>query len=70
MTTQDRVPQSFKRDADRAIRTWIVAAAASVSWLLPISWHFSAALFTAALFALGVFYPAIQVNRPDKSRNQ
>jgi hypothetical protein len=53
------------RQIDGLVRTWIVVIAATVSWVLPIPWYYSAALFLGALVALGIFYPALRI-RPRK----
>jgi membrane protein implicated in regulation of membrane protease activity len=53
------------RQIDGLIRTWTMVAAAVVAWVLPIPWYFSVALFLVALFALGIFYPALRA-RPRK----
>jgi hypothetical protein len=59
---------SITAGVDTLIRAVIVAVVAVVAWMLPTPWYFSAAFFLASLFMLGIFYPAIQVNRPFKSR--
>jgi hypothetical protein len=52
-----RIAASHNGNIDSLIRTWIVVAAATIAWLLPIPWYGSAALFLAAIVPLGVFYP-------------
>jgi hypothetical protein len=52
-----RTTASSNRDIDSLVRTWIVVAAATSSWLLPIPWYGRAALFLAAVLPLGIFYP-------------
>jgi hypothetical protein len=59
------VSRDKPRRIDALIRTWIVVVAAIVAWVLPIPWYFSAALFLAVLFVLGIFYPALRI-RPRK----
>jgi hypothetical protein len=49
--------RTTNRGIDSLVRTWIVVAAAISSWLLPIPWYGSAALFLAAVLPLGIFYP-------------
>jgi hypothetical protein len=64
-TQDDDHHKSDGSDIDSLIRTWIVVAAAVVSWLLPIPWYWSVAVFLVALLPLGIFYPAILI-RPRK----
>jgi hypothetical protein len=59
------ISRDKRRRIDGLIRTWTVVAAAVVAWVLPIPWYFSVALFLLALFALGIFYPALGA-RPRK----
>jgi hypothetical protein len=59
------VSRDKPRRIEALIRTWIVAVAAIVAWVLPIPWYFSAALFLGVLVVLGIFYPALRI-RPRK----
>jgi hypothetical protein len=52
-----RIAESTGGNTDSVIRTWIIVAAATIAWLLPIPWYGGAALFLAAVLPLGVFYP-------------